>query len=146
MKAIVRALEMLVTGKETVEQKKESLQRRKEYLTTVKSISYGDKVMSSNFDDIADKIADVVDAEKRLTDYIKKLDLLEKAIFQHMDELSPIYAYIIEQYYFGNKTTGEISSTLKWTRKTIATKLNDGLDLLEKACAEELRKVGFKND
>lgn len=146
MKAIVRALEMLVTGNETVKQKQESLKRRKEYLNTIKSVSYGDKVMSSNVEDIADKVVEVVDEEKKITDYVKKLLVLEKAIFQHMEELSPIHAYIITQYYFGQKTTGEISTTLKWTRKTIANKLNAGLVMLEETCADELRKVGFKND
>lgn len=147
MLAIEKAMQLIATKYDVIQAKKESLARRKEYLTTVKSTGYGDKVMSSNFDDIADRISDVVDMEKALAEQAAQLAVLEKVVFSAIDKLPPVHTYVINQYYLKGRTKIAIAKSIGKQSKTPVLKiLKESTMALNIACADDLAKAGVYDD
>lgn len=147
MLAVEKAMQLISTGYDVIQAKSESLARRKEYLTTIKSTGYGDKVMSSNFDDLADRISDVVDREKALAEQAAKLAVLEKVIFSAIDKLPPVNAYVINQYFLKNRTKTAIAKSIGKQSKTPVLKiLKESTMALNISCADDLAKAGVYDD
>ena len=147
MLAIEKAMQLISTQYDVIQAKRQSLARQKEYLTTIQSTVYGNNVMSSNFDDIDDKISDVTDMETELAEQAAQLAVLEKVVFSAIDKLPPVHAYVINQYYLKGRTKTAIATSIGKQSKTPVLKiLKESTLALNIAYADDLAKAGVYDD